>query len=388
MRISKWMRFALAAGLSLWAVVSYAHTIRPAVVFIDFSDNGAYRLEIRLDVEALLAGLAPKHGNSGDSSGVESYEQLRKMSSDELQTEFRSFAETFVDGVILEFDGVANQPRFESIRIPPVGDIGRPRISTIILSGRSTPDWKDFGWRYAAEFGPSFLKFRQQGDTEYRSTWVQPGSQARAADTEIGGSAQPVTAWSTMVQYVSLGFIHIVPLGIDHVLFVLGLFLLTTRLGPLLIQVTAFTVAHTITLALTIYGVFSLSPAIVEPLIALSIVYVAIENVITSKLTVWRPFIVFGFGLLHGMGFAGVLRELGLPESQFLTALLSFNIGVEFGQLTVIASAFLAVGIWGRGKDWYRPRVVVPVSLAIALVGLFWTVQRVTPVLAAYVSRF
>ncbi len=112
------------------------------------------------------------------------------------------------------------------------------------------------------------------------------------------------------------------------------------------------------------------------------------ENVITSKLTVWRPFVVFGFGLLHGMGFAGVLRELGLPESQFLTALLSFNIGVEFGQLTVILSAFLAVGMWGRGKDWYRPRVVIPASLAIAVVGLFWTVQRVTPVFAAYLSRF
>ncbi|HKD16682.1 MAG TPA: HupE/UreJ family protein, partial [Thermoanaerobaculia bacterium] len=135
--------------------------------------------------------------------------------------------------------------------------------------------------------------------------------------------------------------------------------------------------AHTITLALTIYGVVSLSPRIVEPLIALSIVYVAVENVVTPKLTPWRVALVFAFGLLHGMGFAGVLAELGLPRSEFLPALLCFNGGVELGQLTVILTAFVLIGLPFRNRPWYRRRIVVPASLVIAAIGLVWFVQRV-----------
>jgi hypothetical protein len=177
--------------------------------------------------------------------------------------------------------------------------------------------------------------------------------------------------------YRRLGFTHILPRGLDHVLFVLGIFLLAVDLKPVLWQVSAFTLAHTITLALTVYGVVSLSPRIVEPLIALSIVYVAVENIFTSKLHAWRPVVVFCFGLLHGMGFAGVLTEIGLPRSEFIPALLSFNAGVECGQLTVILAAFLLFGLPFREKPWYRQRIVIPGSLIIAAVGLYWSIQRV-----------
>jgi len=157
---------------------------------------------------------------------------------------------------------------------------------------------------------------------------------------------------------------------------VLGIFLLSARLKPVLLQVTAFTLAHSITLGLTIYGLVSVSPRIVEPMIALSIAYVAIENMTTSHLKPWRVAIVFAFGLLHGMGFAGVLKELGLPRSELLTALVTFNVGVELGQLAVIGGAFVLVAWWARAKPWYRPRFVVPASFVIAVTGLFWTVQR------------
>ena len=139
---------------------------------------------------------------------------------------------------------------------------------------------------------------------------------------------------------------------------------------------TAFTIAHSITLALTMYGIVSLPSRVVEPLIALSIAYVAIENLVTSELKPWRLALVFVFGLLHGMGFAGVLSDLGLPRGEFLTALLSFNLGVEAGQLTVIAIAALCV-VWYRHRPWYHRRVVVPASLAIAAIGVYWTVTRV-----------
>src|SRR6185369_628571 len=169
-------------------------------------------------------------------------------------------------------------------------------------------------------------------------------------------------------QYFALGYTHILPQGTDHILFVLGIFLLSARWRSILLQVSTFTIAHSITLGLTMYGVVSLPARIVEPMIALSIAYVALENFVTSELKPWRLALVFSFGLLHGMGFAGVLKALGLPRSEFLTALLTFNLGVEGGQLTVIGIACLCV-IWFRHHNWYHRRIVVPASMVIAAIG-------------------
>lgn len=187
----------------------------------------------------------------------------------------------------------------------------------------------------------------------------------------------PPALVQVMGQYIHLGFIHILPDGHDHVLFVLGLVLLTTRLRPLLIQVTAFTAAHSLTLALALYGIVELPARIVEPLIALSIAYVAVENIFARRLTPWRPALVFGFGLLHGLGFAGVLAELGLPPDDQVAALIAFNIGIELGQLAVIALAYALVLHWSMEQRWFHRRIVTPASAAITLVGLYWTVERV-----------
>lgn len=179
----------------------------------------------------------------------------------------------------------------------------------------------------------------------------------------------------TAGQYLWLGFLHILPRGADHILFVLGLFLLAPAWRPLLTQTTAFTVAHTTTLGLAAYGLVAVPSRIVEPLIALSIACVALENIFRPKLSSARLAVVFGFGLLHGLGFASSLAEVPLPRREFLTALLAFNFGVDFGQLTVIALAFGAVG-WWRHRTWYRARIVIPACGLIAAVGLAWTGQR------------
>ena len=176
--------------------------------------------------------------------------------------------------------------------------------------------------------------------------------------------------------FIKAGIEHIVPKGLDHILFVLGLFFSSLILGSLLWQVTAFTLAHTITLALAALGFMQIPGAIVEPLIALSIVWIAVENCVYKQTNKWRPFIVFGFGLLHGLGFATVLSQYGLPKGNFVPSLLAFNIGVELGQLLVLVIAALLVWFI-RNKSWYRQRVQLPASLMIALVGLFWFVERV-----------
>ncbi len=194
---------------------------------------------------------------------------------------------------------------------------------------------------------------------------LDPAARSTASESSIAAS----------LRYARLGFLHIIPAGLDHIMFVLGLFLLSAQLRPLLLQVSAFTVAHTATLGLSAAGVVQLPASFVEPLIALSIAYVGLENAMTDQLRAWRPVLVFAFGLLHGLGFAGVLGEIGLPPDQALGALLGFNVGVELGQLAVIAGAMLAVGSF-RNRSWYRRRIVVPASLSIAAVGLYWVVSR------------
>ncbi|HEX8507760.1 MAG TPA: HupE/UreJ family protein [Hymenobacter sp.] len=177
--------------------------------------------------------------------------------------------------------------------------------------------------------------------------------------------------------YLGLGFTHIIPLGFDHILFIVSLYILEPRLKPVLWQATAFTVAHSITLGMAMYGLIQPPSAVIEPIIALSILFVAIENLITDRLNPWRVAIVFGFGLVHGMGFASALTGLGLPQKDFFGSLISFNVGVELGQVSVILLCWALVGRWAAHKAWYKQRVVVPVSVVIGLVAAYWTIERV-----------
>ena len=178
-------------------------------------------------------------------------------------------------------------------------------------------------------------------------------------------------------KYVAVGFEHIIPLGFDHILFIVCVFFLNSRLRQIVWQASMFTLAHSLTLALAAYGVITPNPKLVEPLIAFSIFLLAVENVLTDKVRAWRMASVFGFGLIHGLGFAGALAQLGLPRYAFATALVGFNIGVELGQLSIIlAMYFLLARLFGA-KSWYRSRVVIPASLVMAGVALAWTLQRI-----------
>ena len=176
--------------------------------------------------------------------------------------------------------------------------------------------------------------------------------------------------------FVKAGFEHIIPQGIDHILFVLGLFFSCLTFRTLLWQVTAFTVAHSLTLILAAQGIVQLRGDIVEAIIALSIVWVAVENILYKETSKWRYSIVFTFGLLHGLGFAALLTQYGLPKDNFISMLLAFNIGVEFGQLAVLFLAFVLIKLILK-KNWYVNEIKIPASISIAAVGLFWFVERV-----------
>lgn len=176
--------------------------------------------------------------------------------------------------------------------------------------------------------------------------------------------------------YFKLGFSHIIPEGFDHVLFITGICLLNTKLTSIIWQASAFTIAHTIALALSMKNIIVAPSPVVEPIIAMSIVFVAVENIILKELKPWRIILVFLFGLIHGMGFASSLNEIGLPPGKFFTSILMFNVGVEVCQICIIAFLFTLIISPFKNKDWYRYRIVYPISIAIAIVSSYWTIER------------
>lgn len=177
--------------------------------------------------------------------------------------------------------------------------------------------------------------------------------------------------------YLNLGFIHIIPEGLDHILFIIGLCLLNTKLKTIFWQATAFTVAHTITLAMSMKNIIVAPSEVIEPIIALSIAFIAIENLLLNELKPWRILLVFLFGLIHGLGFASVLNEIGLPPDAFYLSVISFNAGVEVGQITVIALIFLLIIYPFKRHRNFKKIVVYPLSILIAAISLYWTVERV-----------
>ncbi len=197
---------------------------------------------------------------------------------------------------------------------------------------------------------------------------IAAGKPAQAA--RAGNESATLAAWA----FFKMGIEHILT-GYDHLVFLFGLVLLRAKVKELLAVVTAFTVAHSITLAIAVLGVFSPSPRFVEPAIALSIAYVGIENFFVKDGSKrWR--ITFPFGLIHGFGFAGALQEINLPRAQVPVALVTFNLGVEAGQLFAMGLVVPMVMLI-RQQEWFEPRGVRVLSGAVALAGVFWFVIRV-----------
>jgi hydrogenase/urease accessory protein HupE len=350
-----------------------AHTIRPAVATVVLNGSGEIDIRIRTNVEAMLASIGPEHTDTNDSPNSGRYNELRLMQPDQLVEEFRGFLPELTKLPILQADNRAVELTYVDIEVPVPGDPELARDSTIVLKANIGSGAAGLTWEWPSIYGSSVVRFSLAAGGEAQSQWLQSGKTSDVFG--LGADFAPLSRLDIALNYLAIGFEHIVPKGLDHILFVVGIFLLSVQLKPLLLQVTAFTIAHTITLGLSIYGVISAPASIVEPLIALSIAYVGIENCLSSQLKPWRIGLVFMFGLLHGMGFAGVLGEIGLPRSEFFTALITFNVGVEFGQLAVITCCFLLFG-WCRSRAWYRAVVVIPISLIIAITGLYWTWER------------
>ena len=367
----------IRSGLATLAILSFsplaplvAHEAERTKVTLTLQTDGEFTLDVANDPNWLLLRLETFAGGSVPPN----------ITPEQRDARLAQLTDVFADRIVLFVD--AHEVRASAVEyLPPrrrePGSGNRDPenpLASFRLTGTMPRDATRLRWLYGLVADPYPLEIRQP-DGSSTVEWIEGTNWSDVID--LSKSFTRPTRLEIARQYLWLGYTHIPPKGLDHILFVLGIFLLSPRWKTMLLQVTAFTVAHSITLGLSIYGVVSLPSRIVEPVIALSIAYVAIENLLTRELKPWRLALVFMFGLLHGLGFAGVLRELGLPREEFLTALVTFNLGVEGGQLTVIGAALLIVAPFIK-KGWYRQRVVIPASIAIAATGLYWTVTRLS----------
>ena len=378
--VAVWILLALGPA-------AVAHPIPDVPLRSFFEADGSAVIKIELDTRCFS-----QDPEAEPYLFLEDYLGLTEAERDQLRARAREYANTVLQ---LSFEpGGAARPQWEfeftTFRGRPLARADDPVMMTGTWRLKGTSGLTGYQVRSLpeAELSLLFLNY-YQGEILRGIQVLFPGEASRVldlsnlAEAETGDPDQNliegITApgnWATFTSFLRSGFVHVVPLGMDHILFVLGLFLLSRRWKPLLLQVTAFTLAHTLTLGMAATGVVQVPASVVEPIIAGSIVVIALENIFYPRYTSWRLLVVFVFGLVHGLGFAGALSQLDLPASALLVGLLGFNLGVELGQLTVIAAGLLLT-IWLRDPERYRKAVVIPGSLAIAAMGAYWMIQRV-----------
>lgn len=369
-----------------------AHPGYPASVLAHIDTDGRIAVHLRHDVLAFALNETPA------LIGDEPMLALLRGAPEELQNSLRqarerldSQLEIHVDQQLLRFE-LVEHPTIEQIEDTARRRDRLPIMLEFAAEARLPVNAASVSFAFPEVLGEVIFTIERPGaepftiplragerTPEFDLVWPAepedsrgPGDDALLDNaTQRPGLGNAAVAW----RFIVLGFEHIVPRGLDHVLFVLGLFFLSVRARDLVVQLTMFTIAHSITLALATLGSVDLPAQVVEPVIAASIAFVALENLWTTRLHRWRPVIVFAFGLVHGLGFAGVLREAQMPAAAVPAALISFNIGVELGQLTVVALALALVG-WWRSKPWYRATISLPSSAAIACLALYWAAER------------
>ncbi|HEY0137591.1 MAG TPA: HupE/UreJ family protein [Nannocystis sp.] len=264
-----------------------------------------------------------------------------------------------VDAALTEGDGARMHLRYACPAAPRRLELNMPLLATLASGHRHLAEVR----RPATDAAPEGVRL------------AEPVLHSRSATASVELGEPTAPSRPPVSAYFLIGVEHIL-IGIDHLVFLLGLVVIGGRLRSLIAVITAFTIGHSLSLALATLGIWTPDPGFVEPAIALSIAYVGIENFLKADAGGrWR--ITLPFGFVHGFGFAGVLAEIGVPDDAIVSALLLFNLGVEAGQLLVLALVLPLLALLGKSPAYQRVRGPRWISAAIVIAGLYWFVERV-----------
>lgn len=372
----------LALLLALVAHAAVAHNLPYALVDVQITSAGGAQLALRCHLTPLLLGLP--QGAPDDAAAA----RLLSMSDAGIATRsakaaagIRGLLSVRADGSLLD-EVAVRLPSPAAIRAEAAAPRPSPAPSAPILIDVNLPTGaKSIDVALPPSLGPAVVSVRYP-DGRTITTPVADG--ARSPAIRLAGPNAALDKVEAVVRFLGLGFQHILPGGLDHILFVVALTLGAPRLWPVVKLATTFTAAHSITLSLAALGLVSAPPSLVEPAITLSIAAAALLSLVSPRqeVGVVRLAVVFGFGLLHGLGFASALQETGLPRGAELPALAAFNLGIELAQIAVIVAALATLRLVVRVAR--NPLVVSRGATAcVAIAGLVWTIGRLAAQFAA-----
>ena len=365
----------LLLSLALCAQTILADALKPALVEVTFFKDKKIEIALQVSLEAILANISTDAKDTVNSPNGEYYDQLRVLEPEVLFERFSSFENEYLRSLTLLVNGQAVTPKRTSHSVDIVGYAKRPRNSQLVYEAVLEDEPSSLHWKYNEAYGDSAFRYRFfQPDVYTWKPWIWLTKDKDTGVIDLKGE-RIYSSFDRFLEFLGIGFDHVIPLGLDHILFIAGMAMASISVLGLVGLVSSFTLAHTITIGLSMYGLVAISASIIEPLIALSIAYIAIENLFAKQHLKRKTVVVFFFGLLHGLGFAAMLKSFAMTKDNFLTTLIGFNVGVEVAQICIILAVWALLFVLRKIK--LSRLAIVLASVSIGVTGLYWTYERI-----------
>tara|TARA_B100000963_G_scaffold50704_1_gene38853 strand:- start:103 stop:1263 length:1161 start_codon:yes stop_codon:yes gene_type:complete len=359
------------------STTSFAHEIKPSIADFYYDEN-YLNFEIRLNAELILSNIdASKITNTNSSPLSKIYDEYRLLDKNELEKILLESWEKINPNIEIKINNKLTNIDLVKVETQDLSNFEISRDSLIFLKIPLNQNSDYFTFKWLKNYGPIIL--RENNDLKLENDlfteYLQSGVEADKIFFKENNFRSNLVSF---MNFFVLGIQHIIPKGLDHILFIFGLFLFSSSINKLVKQITIFTIAHSVTLIFVSLSVIKINSNIVEPVIALSIVYVGVENIFKNYIKEYlRYIVILFFGLLHGLGFALVLSDIGYRSSKLYLNLISFNIGIEVAQISLILFLYLLVGIKFAKNQYYRIVFQLPSSIFIASIGLYWFFERI-----------
>jgi hydrogenase/urease accessory protein HupE len=355
---------------------SNAHEIKPSIADFNYDEN-YLNVEVRLNAELILSNIdASNISNTNSSPLTEIYDRYRLLNKKDLENSLLESWKDISSNIDIKINNKLKKIDLIKIDTQDVKNFEISRDTLISFRGLLNQKSENFTFKWIKNYGPIIL--RENNDLKLEDELVTEYLQSGTESDRIFFNENNFRSmFVSFTKFFVLGIQHIIPKGLDHILFIFGLFLFSSSLNKLIKQITIFTIAHSITLIFVSLSLIKINPQIVEPIIALSIVYVGLENIFKNYIKEYMRYVVIlFFGLLHGLGFALVLSDIGFRSSKLFINLISFNIGIEVAQISIILFLYLLIAIKFANNKYYRITFQIPSSILIASIGLYWFVER------------
>ena len=352
-----------------------AHEIKPAIVEFNKVKN-QINIVLKFNAEAFLANIdASDYKETINFSNSIKYSELRLLPGEILKEKVFESRDQIINSIFIKTSKKQLNLKLVEINVLEEKNIEKVRFTKVYLKTEIKFIETPITFSAKKIFGPLIFKNFSNIDKNTdkpQSQWLKPGNQT----SNLGILQVKNNTTNFSILGIWNGILQIILYGFDHILFILGLFFFSHKLKPLLIQVTTFTIAYSITLIFGGLGYITISPLIIEVIIAASIIWIGFENLFRKKIKVSRLGVIFTFGLVHGFGFASMFKPKGLEGTDYYLNLLSFNIGIELGLLITLLPLIILIPLFNR-LSWYRILIAMPASIIIALFGVEMFIDRI-----------